>query len=188
LAGNTASQAVVNFHDPMKEVLGCFLKGSVSNRLGSHASHVPHVFTIADGDPVKLAGQSQLSLAVTMHYRVVEDPRPDVGPFKVSTAKYIFELYDKAGRRVIGYHWHPDDEKSPFRSPHLHLGESLRGPNLHHKAHLPTGRVSLEEVLKLAVYSFNVEPIRGDWEKILNRTQERHEAFRSWGNVPKVTG
>lgn len=34
-------------------------------------------------------------------------------------------------------------------------------------AHLPTGPVPLADVLRLAVESFQVEPLRRDWERVL---------------------
>ena len=36
-------------------------------------------------------------------------------------------------------------------------------------AHLPTGSVGLHEVLRLAVESFGVAPIRQDWDRVLQR-------------------
>jgi hypothetical protein len=44
-----------------------------------------------------------LGLIVTMHYRVVEDPGPR-GPWKVSTAAYIYELTDEQEQRIVAYH------------------------------------------------------------------------------------
>jgi hypothetical protein len=35
------------------------------------------------------------------------------------------------------------------------------------KAHIPTGRVELEDVLLLAIREFGVRPRRDDWEEIL---------------------
>ena len=67
--------------------------------------------------------------------------------------------------------------------PHLHIGSALlagqtaiRPGDLHH-AHIPTGRVSLEAVVRLAITEFGVKPRMGNWEEILQRTEA---AFQQW--------
>ncbi|MGI8553416.1 MAG: hypothetical protein ACR2PL_21930 [Dehalococcoidia bacterium] len=54
---------------------------------------------------------------------------------------------------------------------HIHLGAgagSLR-PELT-AAHLPTGWVALQDVLRLAIEAFGVRPLRPDWDAVLTRT------------------
>jgi hypothetical protein len=36
------------------------------------------------------------------------------------------------------------------------------------RAHLPTGRVSVEDFLRTAIRDFGVKPQRDDWETVLN--------------------
>jgi hypothetical protein len=54
--------------------------------------------------------------------------------------------------RLFAYHWHPTGA-SPVTWPHLHV---LDPASALRKVHLPTGRISLEEVLRLAVVEFAV--------------------------------
>ena len=49
-----------------------------------------------------------------------------------------------------------------------------------HKHHFPTGRVSLEDVLHLAIKEFGAKPARADWEEVLEETQATYEALRTW--------
>jgi hypothetical protein len=68
-----------------------------------------------------------------------------------------------------------------IRFPHLHIGPALLGDqdvlrpkDLHH-AHIPTERVSLEAIVRLAITEFGVTPIKAGWEALLEQSEE---AFR----------
>ena len=53
-------------------------------------------------------------------------------------------------------------------APHLHLGPAADiGRAALTTAHLPTGPVGLHQVLRLAIESFEVAPIRQDWDQVL---------------------
>ena len=89
---------------------------------------------------------------------------------------YLVEL---SSRRIVAYQWHPEQGSIDF--PQLHIGTGA-GASLGsvHKYHLPTGRVSLKDVLRLAIREFQVEPVRVDWEEVLGETQAAYEAWRTW--------
>jgi hypothetical protein len=71
-------------------------------------------------------------------------------------------LDDADGREVLSFQWHPGG-RSPVTWPHLHLGAGAEvGRAELTSAHLPTGRVAIEEVLGLAISELGVEPLRGD--------------------------
>jgi hypothetical protein len=81
---------------------------------------------------------------------------------------------------VFSYQWHPGG-RSPVTWPHLHLGAGAEvGRTELASAHLPTGRVSIEEVLRLAITELGVEPLRDDWREVLERTQAAYETWRTW--------
>jgi hypothetical protein len=44
------------------------------------------------------------------------------------------------------------------------------------RAHLPTGRIGLEHVLRLAIRDLGVEARRDDWREVLDEAQEANEA------------
>ncbi|HEY7034197.1 MAG TPA: hypothetical protein VH482_22855 [Thermomicrobiales bacterium] len=61
--------------------------------------------------------------------------------------------------------------------PHLHIGRAMTAgqsairPRDIHKAHIPTGYVSLPAVVRLAIAEFGVTPLRANWEEILRRAE-----------------
>jgi hypothetical protein len=121
---------------------------------------------LGSGEAVRLRGPERIHLRVRLRVRVsqVEPPR---GLWEAETAAYEYRLSDLDDREILAYHWHPDGQ-ADVQTPHLHLGpaaEAGRASLL--AAHLPTGPVSLREVLLLAVESFGGEPIRRDWPSIL---------------------
>ena len=71
----------------------------------------------------------------------------------------------------MAYHWHPT-ERSDVMFPHLHLGPGAKAEQSElMKAHLPTGGIALEDVLRLAIRDFAVRPRRRNWAEILDSTQ-----------------
>ncbi len=60
--------------------------------------------------------------------------------------------------------------------PHLHLSQASIGhPATLLGAHLPTGRIALEEVIRLADLDLGVRPRRPDWSEVIRETQEAFE-------------
>jgi hypothetical protein len=81
---------------------------------------------------------------------------------------------------MFAYHRHPN-ERSPMTYPHIHLYQGAQvSRNGVGKAHFPTGRIALEDVLRLVITQFNVIPLRNDWEAVLDTTQSAFEEFRTW--------
>ena len=98
------------------------------------------------------------------------------GPWKVSTSAYYYGIKDGEGREILAYHWHPGIGST---YPHLHFHSGTG--KLLTKAHIPTRRISLEEVLRFTIEELGVKPLRSNWKEILALTQKRYESFRSWG-------
>jgi len=116
---------------------------------------------------VRLPGGSSLNFAV--NYRALH--ASDRRTWTATIASYRYGLYDRDGHEVLSYHWHPDTY-SHMTTPHLHLGGGVAAwrPDFA-KAHIPTGLVTLEDVLLLAIEELilDVEPLRADWRDILIR-------------------
>lgn len=131
------------------------------------ASDEPLRLTRVDGEPLQLSVQQQ--------YQLIETDDPDRGPWKVSTRANRYRLNDQAGRELAGWHWHPRG-RSREQYPHLHVFEGpLAG------LHLPTGRVSLERVLRLLLAELDVRPRRPDWKDVLDTTDAAFVEWRTWG-------
>jgi hypothetical protein len=116
---------------------------------------------------VRLPGGSGLMFSA--NYVVFQEPGGRAWTATVST--YRYGLYDRNGREILSYHWHPD-ARSHVTAPHLHIGGGVAPwrPDLA-KAHIPTGQVTLEDVLLLAIeeLTLDVTPLRADWHDILTR-------------------
>lgn len=130
----------------------------------------PTVLLLGEGDPVALRGSSQLTLAVAQHLRVhpVEDEAE--GPL-VRTVAYLLAVGDASGRELFAYHWHPSGP-SRVTGPHLHVHAEIQiGPGWLPKVHLPTGVVELQDVLHTLIEELGVEPLRDDWQAVLDSTR-----------------
>ena len=133
--------------------------------------------------PVPIGRRPHLLLSLRHLYAFLQPPQDaDRGSWTIASVAYSDELLDLAERRVIAYHWHPD---TPPIFPHLHVGRQFAHTGLPEdasvhaavlvRAHLSTDRVSLASVLRLAITELGVDPIRPDWDRILNETQEATE-------------
>jgi hypothetical protein len=126
----------------------------------------PHVLVINRAQPMPLEGTGRLALTVVHHYRILEDSTTP-GSWLVVTAGYFYTLWARDGPEFIAYHWHPD-QQSWATFPHLHLESHAQvGHKSLEAAHLPTGLVSLTDVLQLAIRELGVLPLRNDWEREL---------------------
>ncbi len=107
--------------------------------------------------------------------------------WRMSTQQYIYnvaELPDSPGSRdyLFAWHWHP--ELGP-QECHLHANAALSNGMRLDKKHLPTARVSLEEVLRFLISECDVFPARDDWQQVLDETQRRYEQHRTWAGSRK---
>jgi hypothetical protein len=91
----------------------------------------------------------------------------------------VYELQLSSGEAVLSYHWHPT---SRITAPHLHLGAAQLAQDavLSHKFHQPTDRISLESVVRACITEYGAEPLRDDWEKVLEMREGQFRAWRSW--------
>lgn len=124
--------------------------------------------------------------------------------YRVETAAYYYSLRDVAdpgavAREILAYHWHPDvrlGDGTLISYPHLHVNRgavrldiadglritptsNLLRPDLA-QAHLPTRRIALEDVIRLAIEQFGVEPLRPDWDATLLAARGSFRRERTW--------
>jgi hypothetical protein len=95
----------------------------------------------------------EIQLMLTHSFRLVQDAPHD---WRVRTAGYEYRINDADGRELAAWHWHP----APFPGPdfpHLHIAAASLG-----HTHLPTGRVSIESVLRLLIDDLKVPSRRTD--------------------------
>jgi hypothetical protein len=130
--------------------------------------------------PVELGGGLGLSIKVFQQYRVIEKPAA-YEPWQVSTAAYYYTLLESdTEAEILSYQWHPSVPNS-VTFPHLHLGHGAGiGRPEFYGAHLPTGRVTLEDVVRLLIEHFGIPPARDDWEDALAMSRAEFDADRTW--------
>ena len=135
---------------------------------------------------------SKLYLELDQHIDVVKVTTPKGDRYRVSTLRYIYAVWKDPHNCLIGWHYHPDLEV-PFAHVHVYdrktEEEKKAGqkPFLLHNMHIPSGRVSLEDVVRFAITELDVLPDKKreqDWEQVLKDTGSRFEANKSWGHKP----
>jgi hypothetical protein len=95
------------------------------------------------GDAVRLGGSKKIHPFVSMRY-VITDSGDEQKPWKGHTTGWAHSVLDRQQTAVIDFHWHP--ERTPdVQFPHLHLYPEVE------RRHFPTGRVLIEDVLRLVV-------------------------------------
>ena len=162
--GRTAHEVEANYLDNLQRLVSCVTPSVVTAEL-HQPFPVPHSATISDGDPVLMSGASRLQLAFRQSF-IIEESEQD-SSWRVVVGSYSYEVHDADGSEVLLYHWHPRGN-SPVVIPHLHLKQGtgvIR--EVVRDAHLPTGEVSLNAVLRVLIKEMGVNPRRPDWESIL---------------------
>jgi hypothetical protein len=140
----------------------------------------PLVLVGSGGEPIPLGGPHAVGIFLSHQYAVVPVGTAG-GSWRVHSRDNIYELTIAEGRTLLRYDWHPDsDIEGGVLYPHLHLRCHVEPVNLTH-AHLPTGRVALEAVIRFALRDLEVPPQRSDWADVLDRNEQAFIAARTWG-------
>jgi hypothetical protein len=127
---------------------------------------------------VRLRGSTSLSIVATDVCRVDRLADGSLAGWQVVKIGHVYAFMTRSGDEVLAYHWHPYGEGA-VEFPHIHIGpamsrhDSVVRPGEAHKIHVPTGEVSLADVIRLAITELGVEPRREDWEAILIRAGAR---------------
>ncbi|MGW5299100.1 hypothetical protein ACWEQV_12660 [Rhodococcus aetherivorans] len=95
--------------------------------------------------------------------------------FRVSTREYLYKVVLDKGGYEIRWHWHPQGN-SPEKRPHIH-------PSFNLKAHMPSGRIALEDVIESCI-ELGATPSCQDYRERLAETGGIHKLYRTWSNEP----
>lgn len=149
-----------------------------------------HYWTFAgeDGYIDLRGGRARLQLSGRMRYMIIEDNRHDYGPYRVTTRGYLYSLCTRDGQALVNYHWHPSGN-SHVKTPHLHIGSAQLDQDavISSAHHLPTGRITFEEIIRTAIKEFEVEPFSDRWRDILDLCETPHRLYRSWPTASQET-
>jgi hypothetical protein len=113
----------------------------------------------------------------TQNFGFVKDDRYP-GEWKVRTHGYAYTLAvnEDLTQELIAWHWHPTSRLDT----HLHIGRRHPALGALGKFHVPSGRVSFEEVVLFAIGDLGVCPVRDDWQGVLHDSLSRFRTFRTW--------
>jgi len=151
--GRTPRQAVQAYVDSLQTNIALICKGVL---FADNYDVLEQTSVLTLRQPVSLHGRPDVFLAIAQQYRIVRDPSN--GPFRVTALQYKYAVETDGAREIVGYHWHPHGS-SPVKFNHLHLGPGaeIGRPELHNKAHFPTGPVSFDEVIDCVIHVFEVK-------------------------------
>jgi hypothetical protein len=125
-----------------------------------------------NNQPVTLSARAPIALIVAQKLQVVRESGSNRRMWTVVTTAYNYALRLPDGPEIVAYQWE-QDAPGWVTFPHLHIGRGATGnvttfgPRGLHRIHFPTRHVTIEDVLRLAITEFGVEPRRQDWEHIL---------------------
>lgn len=167
MASRTPRDAVRLHLHQAQQVIGCVTSG-VLRVTGERGPTDRRVFSFPVG-PADLTGV-RLKLLVSQHFRTFELSATG-GQHTLIAVGYRYSFRDAAEREILSYHWHPHG-RSRFTQPHLHLGKAaeVRQRDLA-SAHLPTGHVSLPDVVELAIEGFGVAPRIEGWRDVVSEAR-----------------
>jgi hypothetical protein len=170
-------ESVRAHHDAIKRLLSCVVQTHITTQapLPATAEVFPDALALVlfNGAPATLQGSIALLLDVSQHFRVVTVDAPR--SIRVEVISYVYAIMTRDRVELVSYQWHPHGE-GDTDLPHVHIGpamsrhDSVVRTGEAHKIHLPTGEVSLADVLRLAITELEVEPRREDWDAILSRS------------------
>jgi hypothetical protein len=139
-------------------------------------------------DPAPIGEELALSLRCRCKpERLSEQP----ARWEPRIAGYSYQLLDRDGLELLIYQWDPyPPGQSRVTVPHIHIGRSLAHPDLPQpfrqrvnqlsKAHLPTGFVTLSEILRCAIEDLGSRPRRTDWSERLQEAETAEWSAFAW--------
>lgn len=182
MPGSNAREAFNAYADPLKAVFRCVTaeplrKERLLNQPNQDGILLEHFFFI--NAPVRLKARNRnYAFHFDQYYRVLWIS--DSAFYKVATRSYSYIIEDEqTHNELFAFHWAPE---SRVTIPHLHLGFGVQahGLPLDNKAHIPTGRVPVEDVISFLIHDLNVEPLCDNADEIIGRARERFMEHKSW--------
>jgi hypothetical protein len=169
MPGRNEREAWTAFKQPMEKVVGCI---DQTIRLNERRFETG-IWLLATP-----SGGIKFGPALTLTFSLHLEPLDESGEWRMTTRKYDFELCLKTdpSKIVFGWHWHPASKRSHITYPHLHVPSALDFKT----RHIPTGRVSLEDVILFGFDELNVTPAFDTAPEIVAEVRDRHKKYRSW--------
>ena len=166
MPGRTPAEAVREYVDTIQLAISCVTNAVADVKGGYYVSDTPHILELNGSNPIRISGTSGVWLILQQYYRIVQSEAP-TALWTVAEEGYYYEILDSDHREILAYHWHPTGLSS-YAAHHLHIGHgAIVGREELHHAHLPSGHVSVPDILRLLISDFRASPRRHDWRAVL---------------------
>lgn len=169
MPGRNARDAREAFLASLRRSLSCITTAQLYVA-GKNDGEVEALALSDDPLPLRSARIGAVQFVLGHQFRILQD---DEG-WHVSTTAYRYHILDGSGSELVGWHWHP----GTVGHPHMHV-EAAAGA-IDRRVHLPTGRVSIESVLRLLLDDLGVPAIRVDYADVLNAAELSFIEHRRW--------
>jgi hypothetical protein len=111
-------------------------------------------------------------------WEVIRDEGVVGGPFRVSSRSYRYHFIGADDKELLMYHWQPD---SGMTLPHVHM---TLPAHVTRRTHVPTGRMTIEAIVRFAIDELGATPQLGGWRERLGESERLHVTHRSWHTDP----
>lgn len=139
------------------------MRRKIHNTEDENGSVLQELFFVKN--PVRLKGLP-IAFSFSQYFRIV----PSADGYGTQTEAYTYEIEDCHSRHeLFAFHWEPNAPNSKSALPHLHLGFAHRdeGLRINNKAHIPTGRIELDDVVSFLIDELRVTPLIFNWRSVL---------------------
>lgn len=177
MPGRSPGGAREAFLDPLRKSLSCVTRAQLFHTGGKQPGEVESL--ALSEDPLHLHARQPLDdvqLLLAHQFKVI---KTGTAAFRVTTTAYRYHLLtgDYGENELIAWHWHP--KTSPY--PHVHVSGGLLGKS----AHVPTGRVSIESVMRFLIDDLGVPKRRDDYQTVLEESEGPFVKHRGWHSSPR---
>lgn len=130
--------------------------------------------------------RGKVYLTSAIRYVIVDNPDQRKQK-KVKTLAFTHSFTEDEQNKyeIVSWHWHPNVQSVKY--PHIHVGKGFQCADQQdydlHKLHIPSGRVSFEEVLAFGINELGVRPLSMTKAEALEVITESNSIFkehRTW--------
>lgn len=149
---------MTRYQERLQAIVSCVTADIVRSIEQFRPPGPPGTFVLARGFPSRLGRRGNLSLVVHEWFQIGLTSVSGRDRYAIDITGYTYAIHDDSEKEIITWRWHPK-QTPEIEHAHLHIGPGalVRREELH-RAHLPTGIVTLAEVVRSAIPDFHVEP------------------------------
>lgn len=192
MPGRTPRGAADDFFKALSVALRCITPARLAFIDNPLPVGEPTRLVLNRGQPVQLRTSEPLYLFAAHTFVARHAVSPTRGRYTVTTHSYAYSFLtgvseeNPTGEELLSFHWTPFTEDPRQRTfAHCHVGAALLtrptpvAEGRFHKVHIPTERLCVERIVRLAIEEFGAEPLREDWWPVLQRGIAGFERLRT---------